>query len=79
MKMNTTQGMNFEQLNFTIFCIGSVADALRMNARKVYHLLRDSGILRDYIIPGYEVLHTFGKEYLVEDIISYMREKGLAI
>ena len=25
---------------------------------------------------GYDVLHTFGKEYLMEDLISYMQEKG---
>lgn len=69
--------MNFEQLNFSVFCIGSVADALKMNARKVYHLLKDSDILTGYIIPSYDVLHTFSKEYLVEDIISYMKEKGV--
>ena len=69
--------MNFEQLNFTVFCIGSVADALKMNARKVYHLLKNSGILTGYIIPSYDVLHTFSKEYLVEDIVSYMKEKGV--
>lgn len=69
--------MNFEQLNFSVFCIGSVADALEMNARKVYHLLKESDILTGYIIPSYDVLHTFSKEYLVEDIISYMKEKGV--
>lgn len=69
--------MNFEQLNFSVFCIGSVADALKMNAQKVYHLLKESDILTGYIIPSYDVLHTFSKEYLVEDIISYMKEKGV--
>lgn len=69
--------MNFEQLNFSIFCIGSVADALKMNACKVYHLLKESDILTGYIVPSYDVLHTFSKEYLVEDIISYMKEKGV--
>lgn len=37
--------MNFEQLNFTTYCVGNIADALKMSAGKVYHLLRDSGIL----------------------------------
>ena len=68
--------MNFEQLNFTIFCVGAISDALKMSAGKVYHLLRKSGILKEYIIPSYDVLHTFSKEYLVEDIVSYMKEKG---
>lgn len=69
--------MNFEQLDFTVYCIGSVADALRMNAREVYQLLKTSGILKSYIIPSYDVLHTFSKEYLVEDVVSLMKEKGV--
>lgn len=70
------RNMNFEQLNFTMFCVGNVADALKMSAGKVYRLLKDSGILMEYIVPGYDVLHTFSKDYLVEDIVSYMKEKG---
>jgi len=55
----------------------SVADALKMNARKVHQLLKTSGILNNYIIPSYDVLHTFSKEYLVEDVVSLMKEKGV--
>ena len=66
------KNMNFEQ-----FCVGNVADALKMSAGNVYRLLRDSGILMEYIVPGYDVLHTFSKDYLVEDIVSYMKEKGV--
>ena len=69
--------MNFDQLNFTVFCVGGISDALKMNAGKVYRLLRDSGILKEYIVPSYDVLHTFSKEYLIEDLVSYMKEKGV--
>ena len=69
--------MNFEQLCFTTFCVGSLADALKMSAGKVYGMLRSSGILTEYLLPGYEVLHTFSKEYIVDDLISYMKEKGV--
>lgn len=69
--------MNFETLNFTTFCVGCLADALNMSAGKVYRLLRSSGILENYIIPGYDVLHTFSKEYIVDDLIQYMKEKGV--
>ena len=72
-----TMDMSFEQLNFVVYCIGSVADALKMNARKVHQLLKTSGILNNYIIPSYDVLHTFSKEYLVEDVVSLMKEKGV--
>ena len=69
--------MNFEQLIFSVFCVGGISDALKMNAGKVYRLLRDSGILKEYIVPSYDVLHTFSKEYLIEDLVSYMKEKGV--
>ncbi len=68
--------MNFEQLNFTTYCVGNLAETLGMSAGKVYDLLRTSGILSDYILPGYDVLHTFSKDYIVEDLIACMKEKG---
>ena len=36
-----------------------------------------SDILNDYIIPEYEILHTQGKEYIVDDIIEVMKERGV--
>ena len=69
--------MNFEQLNFTTFCVGNLADRLGMSAGKVYELLRTSGILEGYILPAYDVLHTFSKEYIIEDLVDYMKKKGV--
>lgn len=69
--------MDDKILNFTIFCVGSLADKLKMNARDVYHKLQDAGIIKGYIIPCYDVLHSFSKEYIVEDLIDYMRKKGV--
>lgn len=34
-------------------------------------------ILYDYIVPSYDVLHTFSSRYLMEDLTEYMREKGV--
>ena len=50
---------------------------LGLNARDVYQRLKTSGILTDYIVPSYDVLHTFSKEYLMEDLIDFMKEKGV--
>jgi len=68
--------MNFETLSFTTFCVGSLADTLKMDAAQVYDMLRKSGVLANYIIPNYDVLHTFSKEYITEDLIQCMKEKG---
>ena len=45
--------------------------------RKQYRRLKNSGILYDYIVPSYDVLHTFSSRYLMEDLTDYMREKGV--
>ncbi|MBO6296863.1 MAG: DUF3791 domain-containing protein [Prevotella sp.] len=69
--------MDYKILNFVIFCVGNVADALKMNAREVYHRMKESLIISDYIVPCYDVLHTFSREYIVEDLIDLMRKRGV--
>lgn len=69
--------MNSQSLNFTIFCIGSLADHLKISAREVYHKLQSAGIISDYIVPCYDVLHTFSKEYIVEELVEYMKKRGV--
>ena len=34
-------------------------------------------VVSQRIVSSYDVLHTFGKEYLMEDLTDYMREKGV--
>lgn len=66
------------ELEFAIFCIENVAAKLGVSAEKVYNALAEkSDILNDYIIPEYEILHTQGKEYIVDDIIEAMKERGV--
>ena len=69
--------MDFETLNFTIFCINNVALSLGKNAREIYHRMQDANIIDGYIVPCYDVLHTFSKEYIVEDLVLLMQKKGV--
>jgi len=69
--------MDFKILNFVIFCVGSVADALKMSAKDVYQKMSDANIISDYIVPCYDVLHTFSREYIVEDLVDLMTKKGI--
>lgn len=68
--------MDYKILNFVIFCVGSVASALKMNAGEVYHRMKGSQIISDYIVPCYDVLHTFSREYIVEDLVDLMYKRG---
>ena len=68
--------MTTEHLYFITFCVGSLSEALHKSAAQVYSALRSSGVLNEYIIPCYDVLHTFSKEYIVQDLTEALKEKG---
>ena len=63
--------MNNDIVDFITYCIGNLSRKLSMDACEIYRRLKESGILMEYIVPCYDVLHTFGKEYLMEDLIGY--------
>lgn len=67
------------ELSFSIYMIYSLADKWQKPPSAVYKILNATGILDDYIIACYDTLHTQGKEYLVEDITEYVKEKGVSI
>lgn len=69
--------MDRKTLEFTTYCISKLSQVLKLPQREVYRRLKDSGILYDYIVPSYDVLHTFGSRYLMDDLIEYMKEKGV--
>lgn len=68
------------ELEFAIFCIENIASRLHVDAQKVYVALSEqTNILNEYIIPEYEVLHTQSKDYIVDDIIDVMHERGVKL
>jgi len=72
--------MTPEQSFFAVFCIESISDELEITGDKVYIMLsEESDILDSYIIPSYDSLHTQGKEYIVNELISLMEKKGVII
>lgn len=69
---------DIQELEFAIFCIENIAKKQKKTADQVYVALAEkSNILNDYIVPEYEMLHTQGKEYIVNDIIEVMKERGV--
>ena len=71
---------NENELEFAIFCVENIAIRLNTAAEKVYDALTvKSDILYSYIVPCYEILHTQGKDYIVEDILAVMEERGVTI
>ena len=69
--------MNSDNIDFITYCVGNLSRRLNMSASETYRRLKSSGILPDYIIPCYDALHTFSKEYLKENLTKCMQEKGV--
>ena len=71
---------NFNELEFAVFCIENVATKLEIDAERVYQAFTEkSNILNGYIVPEYEVLHTQSREYIVDDLIDVMKERGVEV
>ena len=68
---------NSRELEFAVFCIENVAAKLGVDAERVYQVFTEkSNILNGYIVPEYEVLHTQSREYIVNDLLDVMKERG---
>ena len=66
------------ELEFAVFCIENIARRLNRNGAEVYSLLAEkSDILSSYVMKNWEVLHTQDMDYIVDDILEVMRERGL--
>ncbi len=71
---------NSNELEFAVFCIENVAAKLGVDAERVYQAFTEkSDILHGYIVPEYEVLHTQSREYIVDDLLAVMQERGVAV
>ena len=71
---------NSGELEFAVFCIENVAAKLGVDAERVYQAFAEkSDILNGYIVPEYEVLHTQSREYIVDDLLDVMRERGVEV
>ena len=57
--------------------IENIATSLNKDSVETYDILKTTGILDEYILPCYNVLHTQGKDYIVNDIIELMKRKGV--
>lgn len=73
-----TVKMNGDTLLFAVFCIEGIAQSLKMDGAEVFKLLVDKSDLLDaYILEYCDTLHTQGKEYIVEELVSLMKKEGL--
>ena len=65
-------------LEFKAFCFESYRAQKKMSGREAMSLFKRYGIL-DYLGKCYNVLHTTGREYIIEDIDAFIAARNKAI
>lgn len=62
--------LNNEQL-FLVFCAENYKNAKQMDAMEVYALFQKLNVF-SFLIENYEILHTQGERYIIDEIDSYI-------
>ena len=71
--------MTKKQGDYVTCVIGTVALMTGKSCSLIYKQLQNAGIIKDYLAASYDVLHTFSLEYVAEDVIEMMKNKGYAL
>ena len=70
--------LNKDSMEFVVYMIHACAERWDMTPKQVYHLLNSSGCINQYLVPYYDVLHTQGSGYLVDDIQQFLQLRGVS-
>ena len=61
--------------DFVIFCLEMYKEEHELSGEEAYKIFEKYGVLK-YLQEGYEVLHTQGKEWIVNDIKEFLKIRG---
>ncbi len=76
---NETTDQRSIVLDFVVFLINRLARAWGKTTPDTYDILERSGVLGEYILPNWEVLHSEGTEALLQDVTECVRMRGVAL
>ena len=68
-----------DEIDYGVFLAYHLARAWGMPVTDTVAVLSQTGILRSYIIPCFDVLHSESTDAVVADITSFARERGAAV
>lgn len=61
--------------DFVIFCLEIYKVKNNMSGKEVFELFEKYGVL-DYLQQGYDVLHTQGDKWIINDIEDFLKIRG---
>lgn len=62
------------QLGFVASCIEFVARRLGRSYDEIYRRMKRVGLIEKYIYPFYDVLHTYSREHVTDDLIGCLND-----
>ena len=71
--------MDRESFSFVIYMIHACANRWRKVPSDVYKMLQKTGCIDTYLVPHYDILHTQGTDYIVDDIEEYLGIRGVKV
>ena len=71
--------MSKDCFEFVIYMIHACARKCHKTPKEIYTIIESEGCISKYLIPFYDVLHTQSTDYVVDDIIGYMRNRGVSL
>lgn len=63
-----------QNIDFTVFCLESYKHAHHLSGKAALQTFNDYKVF-DYIQSFYDVLHSTGQDYIVEDIDIYIKSR----
>jgi len=63
-------------IKFIIFCLEHYRNFRQMTAMQALLLFRQTGVFQ-YLVEGYDVLHTQGKDYIIADIEDFINNNEI--
>jgi len=68
-----------ESFSFVVYMIHACADKWGKLPSEVYQKLQSAGCIDGYLVPHYDILHTQGTGYIVDDIREYLEVRGVTV
>ena len=68
--------MTIEKIHFAVFVIDAMSEKWGLPTNETYRILKESGLLDGYVLDLYDIVHTLGKEAIVEDVCEKIKSLG---
>ncbi len=71
--------MTRESFSFVVYMIHACANKWGKLPSEVYSILSQADCINKYLVDCYDVLHTQSTNYIVDDIVEYLKNRGIQI